>query len=104
MHELAIDNTDPMASPDMLKAHPPPLPTPLLSTRLVPQKDLDGEEDELVEVRKKIAKEEESSASKLAELKAMVLVLSGEVSKLMSALDAAEMEEDEPAAAPAKAA
>eukprot|EP00325_Prymnesiales_sp_UTEX-LB-985_P027755 CAMPEP_0174720248 /NCGR_PEP_ID=MMETSP1094-20130205/33127_1 /TAXON_ID=156173 /ORGANISM="Chrysochromulina brevifilum, Strain UTEX LB 985" /LENGTH=37 /DNA_ID= /DNA_START= /DNA_END= /DNA_ORIENTATION= len=37
-----------MASPDMLKAHPPPLPTPLLSTRLVPQKDLDGEEDELV--------------------------------------------------------
>lgn len=66
-------------------------------------KDLDGEEDELVDVRKKVAQQEESSAAKLAEMKATLLVLSGEVSRLLEMLDASELEEDEQAPSPATA-
>jgi len=58
-------------------------------------KDLDSEEDELVDVRKKVAQQEESSGGKLAEMKATLLVLGGEVSKLLDALDAAELDEEE---------
>ena len=55
-------------------------------------KDLDKEEDELIEIRKAIAALEEADATLLSEMKAMRLVLAADVARVKEQLDA-EIEE-----------